>query len=89
MIKKFVNTIDLREKLVKSHFGDNMINMLSFPDERKWYNSHVLPLDKIIVVLAKKILPNEKFDSISDVYSNAYLQNEYKKFKTLNIEISK
>lgn len=89
MIKKFVNTIDLREKLVKSHFGDDMINMLSFPDEKQWYNSHILPLDKIIVVLAKKILPSEKFDSISDVYSNTYLQNEYKKFKTQNIEISK
>lgn len=82
MIKRLVELIDKRDDLIKAHFGDSDVReMLNFFGEREWYNKHIVPIEKTIMSVAKKILPNETFNHISDVYSNQFLIAKYQDYK--------
>ena len=89
LLNKFIRLIDRRDELIKIRYGnnENLRQALNFPEEREWYVENIVRLDRKIIIMARNILPDEKFEKISDVYSNEFLLNKYKKFKedkTLN-----
>lgn len=83
LLSKFVRLIDRRDELIKLQYGndDNLRQSLIFSESRKWYTENIVRLDRKIIITARNILPDEKFEAISDVYGNEYLMNEYTKFK--------
>lgn len=88
MIKsEFVTLIDERDENIEYHFGDNMLEMLIDPVERKWYAENITPLDIKIVDLANNILQkkmgklNKKVENIGDVYENQTLIDFYNEQK--------
>lgn len=86
VLKRFVKLIDKREALIKCHYGDDLRIMLNFPKEREWYTNNIGKIDKSLIILARTILPDEKFNHISDVYNNEFLTNKYNEYKAKNKE---
>lgn len=84
MLDKYVKLIDKRDSLIQQHCGENLRELLNFPQEREWYKNNIIKLDNKILELARILLPNEKFQKISDVYSNELLNNLYFQYKRDN-----
>ncbi len=83
LLNKFVRLINRREELISIRYGnnENLRQALNFQEEREWYAENIVRLDRKIIIVARNILPDEKFEKISDVYLNEFLFNKYKKFK--------
>lgn len=88
MVKsEFVLLIDERDEKIESHFGDDMSEMLNYPDEREWYTENIFPLDVKIVNLGNNILQkklgksDEEIKTIRDVYNNQTLIDYYNERK--------
>ena len=62
---KFLSLTEKRDAKISKHFGNNMLEMLNYPEERYWYSEHIYPLDDKIIKLANiisdKFLPTKKF----------------------------
>ena len=86
LIVRFAKLIDKRDSIVQMHFGDEMRTMLNFPEEREWYKNNIFKIDQSLMILARKILPDEKFNHISDVYNNEFLISKYNELKAKNKE---
>ncbi len=72
---KFLSLTEERDTKVSEHYGDDMLEMLNYPEERYWYSEHIYPLDDKIIKLANiirdKFLPTKKFyNSLMKVYQD-------------------
>ena len=93
--KKFRNLLDDRDTKIQNHFGNQLHEMLNYPEQRFWYTQNIFPLDKKIISVANSILKNiikepTILKSVQEVYSNqrltTWFNNELEKEQQLENE---
>ncbi len=74
--KAFVDAINYRDEVVTQHYGDNMVKMLEYAEERIWYVDHIKPLDQIAINLANELI-DQKVSTIKEMFENQELKQIY------------
>jgi len=77
--KALFSAIKKRDKVVAQHYGNELTELLNYPEERVWYTNNVYSYDKKIIELANTIVGSKKFTTLAQVYADSQIDKIFKK----------